>query len=59
MAAAKWVKEKNLEMKWQFVVERRPWWGGAWERLVGIVKEVLDLVRSLAPEEFEISLSSL
>jgi len=32
VAAAKWVKEKNLEMKWQFVVERGPWWGGAWER---------------------------
>ena len=25
VAAAKWVKEKNLEMKWQFVVERGPW----------------------------------
>ena len=35
VAAAKWVKEKNLDMKWQFVVERGPWWGGAWERLVG------------------------
>ena len=41
VAAAKWVKEKNLDMKWQFVVERRPWWGGAWERLVGIVKGLL------------------
>ncbi|XP_068757984.1 uncharacterized protein [Montipora capricornis] len=25
-------------MKWQFVVERGPWWGGSWERLVGVVK---------------------
>lgn len=41
VAAAKWVKEKNLDMKWQFVVERGPWWGGAWERLVGIVKGLL------------------
>ena len=30
VAAAKWVREKNLEIKWQFVVERGPWWGGAW-----------------------------
>ena len=41
VAAAKWVREKNLDMKWQFVVERGPWWGGAWERLVGIVKGLL------------------
>ena len=32
VAAAKWVREKNLEIKWQFMVERGPWWGGAWER---------------------------
>ena len=32
---------KYLEMKWQFVVERGPWWGGAWERLVDIVKGLL------------------
>ncbi|KAK2558785.1 hypothetical protein P5673_019000 [Acropora cervicornis] len=38
VAAAKLVREKNLEIKWQFVVERGPWWGGAWERLVGVVK---------------------
>ena len=41
VAAAKLVREKNLEIKWQFVVERGPWCGGAWERLVGVVKELL------------------
>ena len=41
VAAARWVREKNLDIKWQFVVERAPWWGGAWERLVGIVKGLL------------------
>ena len=41
VAAAKWVREKNLDIKWQFVVERGPWWGGAWERLVGVVKGLL------------------
>ena len=41
VAAARWVREKNLDMKWQFVVERGPWWGGACERLVGVVKRLL------------------
>lgn len=35
VAAARWLREKNLDIKWQFVVGRRPWWGGAWERLIG------------------------
>ena len=35
------MREKNLDMKWQFVVKHGPWWGGAWERLVGIVKGLL------------------
>ena len=41
VAAARWVREKNLDIKWQFVVERGPWWRGAWERLVGVVKGLL------------------
>ena len=34
-------REKNREIKWQFVVEQGSWWEGAWERLVGVVKGVL------------------
>ncbi|XP_044166146.1 uncharacterized protein LOC122950108 [Acropora millepora] len=41
VATAKWEREKNLEIKWQSVVERVPWWGGAWQRLVGIFKGLL------------------
>ena len=41
VAAAKWVREKNLDLEWQFVVERGPWWGGAWERLVGVIMGLL------------------
>ena len=41
VAAAKWVREKIIDIKWQFVVERGPWWGGAWERLLGVVKGLL------------------
>jgi hypothetical protein len=28
-------------LKWHFVVERGPWWGGLWERLVRSVKSLL------------------
>jgi len=42
--------KKNLELqsfyedqniKWKFIVERAPWWGGFWERMVRSVKTVL------------------
>ena len=26
---------------WQFIVERAPWWGGFWERVVGLTKAAL------------------
>ena len=41
VAVAKWAREKNLDIKWEFEVEHGPWWGGAWKRLVGIVKGLL------------------
>lgn len=28
-------------IKWKFIVERAPWWGGFWERLAGVVKSSL------------------
>ena len=28
-------------IKWQFILERSPWWGGFYERLVGVVKNSL------------------
>ena len=28
-------------IRWQFIVERAPWWGGFYERLVGSVKRCL------------------
>ena len=52
VAAAKWlkgvVKHEQLqnylahqEMRWQFNLSRAPWWGGQFERLVGVVKRAL------------------
>jgi hypothetical protein len=34
----------NQGVNWQFIVERAPWWGGFWERMVRTVKGVLKKV---------------
>ena len=31
----------NRQVDWQFIMERAPWWGGVWERLVRSVKRCL------------------
>ena len=31
-------------VNWQFIIERAPWWGGFWERMVRTVKRVLKRV---------------
>ncbi|XP_053392151.1 uncharacterized protein LOC128554862 [Mercenaria mercenaria] len=31
----------NHGIKWNFIVERAPWYGGYWERIVGLVKRSL------------------
>ena len=52
VAAAKWLraimKDEKLQnyfahqyIKWQFNLSRAPWWGGKFERLVGLVKRAL------------------
>lgn len=43
MALAKWLKQVMLEegMKWQFNLSRAPWWGGQFERLVGLIKQTI------------------
>lgn len=52
MAAAKWLKQvmsdeclneflSRQEIKWQFNLSKAPWWGGQFERMVGIVKRSL------------------
>ncbi len=51
-AGAKWLKrvmddEKfndflaKMSIKWQFNLSRAPWWGGQYERLIGVVKQAL------------------
>ena len=31
----------SLQMKWKFIIEVSPWWGGFWERLVQSTKRIL------------------
>ena len=31
----------NHQVNWKFIVEKAPWWGGFWERMVGITKRCL------------------
>ena len=49
-AAAKWLKKvmaserfheylTNQEIKWQFNLSRAPWWGGQYERIIGVLKQ--------------------
>jgi hypothetical protein len=32
---------KRIEVKWEYMVENGPWWGGTWERLIGVTKGLL------------------
>ncbi|XP_046847100.1 uncharacterized protein LOC124440717 [Xenia sp. Carnegie-2017] len=52
VAAAKWLREAQRDerfneflsknqVKWQFNLSRAPWWGGQFERLIGLVKRAL------------------
>lgn len=31
----------NHQISWKFIMERAPWWGGFWERMVKTVKMTL------------------
>lgn len=32
---------RDINCNWKFILERSPWWGGFWERLVQMVKRIL------------------
>ena len=31
----------SLQIKWKFIIEASPWWGGFWERIVQFTKRIL------------------
>ncbi|XP_028415662.1 uncharacterized protein LOC114539025 [Dendronephthya gigantea] len=52
VAGAKWLKRimqderfndelAKMAIKWQFNLSRAPWWGGQYERLIGLIKQAL------------------
>ena len=43
----------NMGVKWKFIVEAFPWWGGFWERLVQTVKRSLHKVLFRASVNYE------
>jgi hypothetical protein len=53
---------KRIGVPWTFMVERGPWWGGAWERLIGTTKGLLKRTlgkRSRTFEELTTDLASV
>ena len=34
----------NSQTKWEFILEKSPWWGGFYERLINIIKNCLKKV---------------
>ena len=52
----------QLRVKWKFIVEAAPWWGGFWERLVQMVKRSLRKIlfrSSVTYEELETVISNV
>ena len=43
----------SLFINWNFILERSPWWGGFYERLIGIVKTCIKKVVSRARLSYE------
>ena len=43
----------NCQITWKFIVERAPWWGGFWERMVRTVKLALRKTMGRASFTFE------
>ena len=34
----------SLNIKWKFILEKSPWWGGFYERIIGIIKRCIKKV---------------
>ena len=38
----------SLNIKWKFILEKSPWWGGFYERIIGIIKRYIKKVAGKA-----------
>jgi len=38
------IQEANVDITWKFNVPRGPWWGGFYERMMGVIKDVVSKV---------------
>ena len=38
----------SLNIKWKFILEKSPWWGGFYERIIGIIKRCIKKVAGKA-----------
>ncbi len=43
----------NVGVEWKFIVEKAPWWGGFWERLIRLTKDCIKKVVGRAVLTFE------
>ena len=44
---------RSIDVPWKFIPEKSPWWGGWWERLIGVVKSALKKSLHLSALTFE------
>ena len=44
---------RNNSIEWEFILEKSPWWGGFYERMIGITKSCLKKVMDKALLTFE------
>ena len=34
----------SLNIKWKLILEKSPWWGGFYERIIGIIKRIKKII---------------
>jgi hypothetical protein len=51
---------RKIPSKWEFMIEKGPWWGGTWERLIGVMKDLLRRTLGRSPvDSYENMLTEL
>ena len=53
IALSRSLRENHSPIKWRWIVERAPWWGGIWEKLCGATKNLLKRTLGTASLTYE------